>query len=454
MSQLSLKLSAGLLLFTPLVLPTVRADIVVSTIDPIGEVQPSIFRFDETTGTELTSGEIPFPSEELTSPTDIAIGPNGNIFVADASTAKILWFDGQTGAPLPSPQAGGTVGVFTSRATEPTEGVNSFTSLAFGHDGNLYAVNADLDTVDIYDGSTGNLAGTLLDNLTAETPTPTTLASINFSPNGRAYVSDLGASRIYEIDLSLGADQEVVSEFVTSTSNTVLINGVPNLFFPAGITFNQSGDLFVANIFANTILKFDSSGQNPSLFAEITPAPQLPNSVVPGGPPTNFPSDIAFDRDGNLLVAVLGEKNTLDAQGQPQTTEGRVLRFDATTGALIETVIDNLLPASSVALVEDLLPADFNGDGTVDFADYNKWKTEYGDTELTSGSADANGDGLIDAADYTLWRDTLGATGIAAPAASASLNTSEVPEPATLGMVALGLLGGLGCRKFARQKKA
>jgi hypothetical protein len=50
------------------------------------------------------------------------------------------------------------------------------------------------------------------------------------------------------------------------------------------------------------------------------------------------------------------------------------------------------------------LATDFNGNGTVDAADLDTWKTAYGSTNL----GDANGDGVTDGADFLAWQRDLG----------------------------------------------
>ncbi len=71
---------------------------------------------------------------------------------------------------------------------------------------------------------------------------------------------------------------------------------------------------------------------------------------------------------------------------------------------------------------------DYNGDGSVDSADYDVWTAMYG---LTGGApADGNGDGVVDAVDYTVWRDAMAAAVLA------------VPEPSALTLCA-GLIGSL-----------
>jgi hypothetical protein len=88
--------------------------------------------------------------------------------------------------------------------------------------------------------------------------------------------------------------------------------------------------------------------------------------------------------------------------------------FDATDGDAVE-----IAPAPALA-------GDYNGDGNVNAADYNVWRSNYGSTALApAAGADGNADGLVNAADYTVWRDKVSAQ----PAA--------IPEPTTLMAVAV-----------------
>jgi hypothetical protein len=70
------------------------------------------------------------------------------------------------------------------------------------------------------------------------------------------------------------------------------------------------------------------------------------------------------------------------------------------------------------------VPGDFDGDGIVDPADYDAWRSAFGNLVFPVGSgADGNRDGVVDAADYVIWRKNFG--GVLGPASSAS----AVPEP-------------------------
>jgi hypothetical protein len=80
---------------------------------------------------------------------------------------------------------------------------------------------------------------------------------------------------------------------------------------------------------------------------------------------------------------------------------------------------------------------DYNGNGTVDAADYAVWRDTFGQT---GGGlvADGNGNNEIDAGDYDFWRANFGQ-----PASSGSIASANatVPEPATLAMLILAAVG-------------
>ncbi len=69
------------------------------------------------------------------------------------------------------------------------------------------------------------------------------------------------------------------------------------------------------------------------------------------------------------------------------------------------------IPTSMINARQDLrvsLAGDYNGDGSVDAADYVVWKGTDGST--TDLRADGNGDGRVDEADHTVWKSHMGDT--------------------------------------------
>lgn len=68
---------------------------------------------------------------------------------------------------------------------------------------------------------------------------------------------------------------------------------------------------------------------------------------------------------------------------------------------------------------------DYNGDGTVNAADYIVWRTAI-DRGGYVPAADGNGDNVVDAADYGYWRARYGNQ------SGSGLSAAAIPEPATL----------------------
>jgi hypothetical protein len=93
----------------------------------------------------------------------------------------------------------------------------------------------------------------------------------------------------------------------------------------------------------------------------------------------------------------------------------------------VTSALNSLDVTSAWSLLAAASPAgDYNGDGFVNDADYNVWRSTYGSSTIIYGNgADGNFDGIVNAADYLIWRNSLTAFGSGASA--------NVPEPTALG---------------------
>jgi hypothetical protein len=83
----------------------------------------------------------------------------------------------------------------------------------------------------------------------------------------------------------------------------------------------------------------------------------------------------------------------------------------------------NLSPGAVTYVTPGPLAGDFNGNGTVDAADYVVWRKTLGSTTVLDADGDDNG--RVDQYDYAVWRFTFGnSTGVGSFATA-----SSVPEP-------------------------
>ena len=85
---------------------------------------------------------------------------------------------------------------------------------------------------------------------------------------------------------------------------------------------------------------------------------------------------------------------------------------------------------------------DYNGDGSVDAADYTLWANGFGLPGADFTTGDYNGNGMTDAGDYTIWANNFGQM-VAAPSGPAA----AVPEPSTMTLLLIAAIGLIAARR-------
>ena len=110
--------------------------------------------------------------------------------------------------------------------------------------------------------------------------------------------------------------------------------------------------------------------------------------------------------------------------------------FTIDTAALANgqlTLVSGAGPGPGVA-------GDYNGDGTVNAADYTVWRDGASQSVSPGTGADGSGNGLVGPEDYEIWKTNFGTSGGGAGSAA-------VPEPTVGIMIVLGVLGLVGVRR-------
>jgi hypothetical protein len=134
--------------------------------------------------------------------------------------------------------------------------------------------------------------------------------------------------------------------------------------------------------------------------------------------------------------------STITVQGA-YTNNGRIAQI---TGGTAPNYTSQNFDTYNQVFTRNARGGDTDLDGTVGGADYNNLVLNWQQTGRSWQHGDFDGDGTVGGADYnilvTQWQTTYTVGGGAGD--GAALEASGVPEPSTMALVALTLLGGLG----------
>jgi sugar lactone lactonase YvrE len=226
------------------------------------------------------------PGNGLTNGQGVAIGPNGNLFVASEGGNSVLQYNPVTGA---------FISQFASVGSSPGP-------IAFGPDNNLYVASGD--SILKYDGTTGASLGTF-----ASGNGLNSISGLAFDAGGNLYASDGVTGAIDEFS-STGT-------FIKTFTNSLLKNGTgPVMFDGSTLLVSMTFDAGPGTGWGNSILEFDSTGTYIGNF--------ISDAHLDG------PAGMAFGLDGNFYV--------VNYHG------GNVVRYTS-GGSFIDTFIADNPPA-------------------------------------------------------------------------------------------------------------
>lgn len=175
---------------------------------------------------------VEFESGGLFSPWGLEFGPDGHLYVSDRKESKVVRFDGTTGDFIDEfiPSGAG--------------GLNIAGDLIFGPDGNLYIASVEGHAVLRFHGTTGSFLDTFVPTNSGGLIRP---YGLTFGDDGNLYVTHhdfQGGVFRYS-----GATGAFIDRFVPPGSG--------GLRFPYGLAFGPSGDLYVTSELVNGVLRFD-----------------------------------------------------------------------------------------------------------------------------------------------------------------------------------------------------
>jgi hypothetical protein len=366
-----------------------------------------VLSFDEESGNFLRV----VTDQGLSQPSGLTFGPGGFLYVSNSAgfpggAASVVKVDPLTGTTTPF-----ITDVIGAGGVAYHESSNTLFVSEFG--------NFDGDEVFRYD-ATGALLQTL-----GSGSAPTARSGMTFDANGNLYVSEFNLTGVGSV-LRYAAPVGNPTEPFSTTGSTFASGADVTLAIPApaagfnGLAFDDNGQLFVASLIGQSLIKFQVSG----------------GTVVDGNPfgaPLPYPSGVLIGEDGNILVSGLGNDNPSDPFYGPATFPGSITRFNA-------AMFGNA----------PFLMGDVNRDSTVDGADLGAWQATYGTPYSQMANADLDGDFDTDGRDFLLWQRAVGNAGAAGPFQPTAMaryvlvvDVVGIPEPSAVVLLTVAMVGSL-----------
>jgi len=189
----------------------------------------------------------------LSHPTGLAFGPGGDLYITSAGTNSVLRFNANDGSPLPVAGQSGADYVPTGSG-----GLSNPSALTFGPEGNLYVASASTNSILKYNGTTGAFESTFVISGSGGLSDP---SGLTFGSDFNLYVTSKGANSVLRFcgptntacapGAALPATGQTGAAFVPAGSG--------GLSSPSALTIGSYNNLYVASAGTNSILSYDAN---------------------------------------------------------------------------------------------------------------------------------------------------------------------------------------------------
>jgi sugar lactone lactonase YvrE len=236
-------------------------------------------------------------ASKINAPQGVVFDSSGDLWVANSNTNTLFEYTkSELGKASPTPAV--TVSSGSSGSLSGPGG------LAFDHSGNLWVANTSVSTVVEYSKSQLTKSGAPTPEVTISNNSFNTPFGVAIDSSGNLWVSDnaqQGSPAVYEYTESELAKANPTPRLTISLPLSPLGDDTRS-----GLGFDSSGNLWFVNSAGNSLLEFSK--------AELKKAVPKPTVTISAGSANalNAPDDLVFDRSGDVWVANTGASTVVE----------------------------------------------------------------------------------------------------------------------------------------------
>ena len=230
-----------------------------------------------------TKDNIAATSTSLNSPTDVAVDPYGNMFIADTDNGRIRKVTASTGIITTIAGSGNPYDAFEDRSAVATKYyLQEPTGVTLDTAGNVYIAGGLFDpcilkvtvstgNISVVAGTGPYLTGTVGyngDDILATAANLYYPTKVVFDASGNMYISDSGNHRIRKVTKSTGmittvAGTGAVASIGFSSNGEFGLATAASIYTPSGIAVDTAGNLYFADANYNVVRKVTYTGATP-----------------------------------------------------------------------------------------------------------------------------------------------------------------------------------------------